>query len=91
MKVYVSNHTVTKVEEKNVPDHVSGAGSNAVMTERSLGWFIHLENFFSICVGDDVPDIKPGDEVVLSVRRKQELQVPKPEKKITFAPDEKPQ
>ena len=95
MKIYNGISRVIKVEQKTELKHISGAGKDAVMESISLGWFVTLDNFFSIGIGNEKPDIEVGDVVVHSIRKKHNItltnQSNKPEKKITFAPTEKPQ
>lgn len=70
MPVAVVVLTVDSVEERYSRTYVRGLGKEAEFREDSLGWFVTFsQHQVSIRVGDNRPDLGPGDRVHLTLER----------------------
>lgn len=70
MPVAVMVLTVSSVEERFSSSWVRGVGKEAEFRDDSLGWFVtFLQHQISIRVGDNRPDLGPGDHVRLTLER----------------------
>jgi hypothetical protein len=62
--------TVAAVEERYNKVHVRGIGKETEFRDDSLGWFVKFaQHQIAIRVGDNKPDLGPGDRVRLTLER----------------------
>lgn len=61
--------TVTKVFERTLSKHISGAGKEARFSTASSGWYIQIDEMISIYVGAAKPDLAEDQAVVISIRK----------------------
>jgi len=67
---YSFRDMVFRVEERFIDRHVTGAGALAKFIPVSIGWFISLKGSqISICVGEQKPELIPGDDVKFSIEK----------------------
>lgn len=67
---YVIPTKVVAVEERFKDVYVSGFGDKAVFERRSLGHFAFLRGSYeALHVGYEKPDLKPGDEIKISIEK----------------------
>jgi hypothetical protein len=60
---------VVKVEERFVKRYVEGSGVKeaAMFEDKSIGWFILLDNNYAFGIGSYKPDFVVGEEVRISI------------------------
>jgi hypothetical protein len=61
--------TITDIFERKLTKHQRGAGPAAVFSTHSAGWYIQIDGAFSVFVGEDRPNFKVDDAVVLTLRK----------------------
>lgn len=62
--------TITDVFERRLQKHATGFGPNAVFTTDSAGWYIKINNDFSIYLGMEKPSFEKGEKADLVIIRK---------------------
>lgn len=62
--------TITDVFERKLQKHVSGFGPEAVFTTESRGWYVKINNQFTIFLGAEKPQFRPGEKVDIALIRK---------------------
>lgn len=66
----VTTARVRAVVESTTAEYVSGYGKDAVFRNVSLGWWIHFDGNWSMCVGAEKPKISAGDTVRITIEPK---------------------
>lgn len=70
MPVAVMVLTVSAVEERYSRTWARGVGKEAEFDTHSLGWFVtFLQHQIAVRIGDNKPDLGPGDRVRLTLER----------------------
>lgn len=59
---------ITDVFERKLRKHMGGAGSDAVFSTYSDGWYIQLDGMISIYCGKERPKFTPGKSIRLSIQ-----------------------
>jgi hypothetical protein len=68
--VYTIPTTVIDIEQRFARLHVSGHGPDAIFKNLPVGWFIHLAGSGeALYLGQEKPDFKTGDPVIIQIRR----------------------
>ena len=62
--------TVSDVFERKLSKHVSGFGPEAVFRTESRGWYIKVDDQFTIFMGAERPLFEPGDKIDIAIIRK---------------------
>ena len=61
---------ILKVERRErVASGLKNEKGDAVLTNEDLGWWIAFPGNFSIHVGNEEPDLKEGDKVILTIEK----------------------
>lgn len=60
---------VRLIEERFIDRCASGIGKDAVMAQKSIGWFVVLDTGAAFGFGSRKPDCAVGDRVFLEFRR----------------------
>ena len=67
MKIH-STLTVLKIEQRErVVRGFKDAKGDGVLMKESTGWWIVFADNFSIHVGDEKPDVKEGEELIITI------------------------
>lgn len=61
--------TISDVFERKVQKHHTGAGPAAIFSSHSAGWYIQINETFSIFCGESRPEFEKDQAVVLSIRK----------------------
>lgn len=62
--------TITDVFERKLRKHISGAGPEAIFRTESDGWYIRVNDQFTIFLGKDKPSFESGEKADLVIIRK---------------------
>lgn len=62
--------TISDVFERKLQKHVSGFGPEAVFTTESRGWYIKINDQFTIFMGTEKPLLEKGDKIDIAIIRK---------------------
>ena len=62
--------TITDVFERRLRKHVKGFGPDAIFDTASEGWYIQINNQFTIYMGMERPSFEKGDKADLAIIRR---------------------
>ena len=64
---------ITDVFERKLQKYEHGFGNEAVFTTQNAGWYVRINDQFSIYVGTEPPSFDKGDEIVIQLSRKDKV------------------
>lgn len=67
---YLIRTKVIEVREQFDREYISGHGYDAKFGQKSRGWFVYFQGSYeALHVGAEKPDLKEGDDILITIER----------------------